>query len=460
MKYNKILDTDSYKFSHYLQYLPKTEYVSSYIESRGGEYDELLFCGPQMWMKKFFNKPITRKEIDYAEERVRSHGLPFNREGFMHILNQHDGWLPLSIQAVDEGLIIPTKNVLVQVKNTDPLVPWLTSFIETTLLRAVWYPTTVATNSYHIKKIIKECLYKTCDNPDAELPFKLHDFGFRGVSSYESAGIGGLAHLINFMGTDTIAAIEYAKEYYGESMAGFSIPAAEHSTITSWGMENETAAYKNMISKFAKPNSLVAVVSDSYDIYNAVDNIWGKKLKDDVINSGATIVVRPDSGNPPDIVEDIAIRLANAFGTHTNNKGYNVLPSSVRIIQGDGINKKTITEILTRLENKKFSAEIVAFGMGGALLQEVNRDTCKFAMKANAIKKSDGIWENISKNPKTDPGKASKPGRLALIKKNGVGYETVPEMDGNGQNLLKTIYQNGKILVNHTLDDLRKRSNE
>ena len=185
----------------------------------------------------------------------------------MHIVNAHGGRLPVRIRAVPEGTLVPVHHVLATIENTDPACAWLTSFLETALLR-VWYPTTVATNSWATKQLIARYLDQTGD--PAGLPFKLHDFGARGVSSLESAMLGGLSHLVNFMGTDTMSALLGARVYYGEPMAGFSIPAAEHSTITAWGRDGEAAAYRNMLRQFAKPGSIVAVVSDSYDLDHAV----------------------------------------------------------------------------------------------------------------------------------------------------------------------------------------------
>ncbi len=264
---NILLKTDSYKASHWLQYRPGTEYISSYIESRGGKWDETVFFGLQIFLKEYLTTPITQEMIDEAAEFWSAHGEPFNKDGWEYILKKHGGMLPVRIQAVPEGTVVPTSNVLVQVVNTDPKCFWLTSFLETALLRAVWYPTTVATNSYQCKKLIWNALEKSSDDPSGEIGFKLHDFGARGVSSGESAAIGGAAHLVNFLGSDTVEGILCARKYYNESMAGFSIPAAEHSTMTSWGgEEGEIDAMRNMLRNFAKPGSLVAVVSDSYDI--------------------------------------------------------------------------------------------------------------------------------------------------------------------------------------------------
>ena len=353
---------------------------------------------------------------------------------------------------------MPTGNALVQVHNTDPRAFWLTSYIETALLRAVWYPTTVATLSWQVKQQLRAALHTTCDTPEAQLPFKLHDFGARGVSSQESAALGGMAHLVNFMGTDTVAGLLAARRFYGADMAGFSIPAAEHSTITAWGRDGESKAYANMLQQFAQPGKIVAVVSDSYDIFHAVSAIWGKELREQVQNSGATVVIRPDSGVPEDIVPQVLQRLYDAFGGRINGKGYIVLNDCVRVIQGDGVDVDSIGVILQRIQQTGFSTENVAFGMGGGLLQKVNRDTLSFAMKASAIQ-IDGQWRDVYKQPVTDSGKHSKRGRLAVIQ-GANGVQTIRADALNDQtDLLRPVFRNGKLLIDDTFDAVRKRSN-
>ncbi len=455
MNNNLILNTDSYKASHFLQYPPGTEYVSSYVESRGGRYPETLFFGLQAFLKQYLTAPITRDDIDEAENVFTTHGLPFNREDWSYILERYSGYLPLSIAAVPEGSVIPTGNVLLQVINTDPAVPWLTSYLETALLRAIWYPTTVATFSYEVRKVIKSYLDKTADSSDG-LAFKLHDFGARGASSNETAALGGLAHLVSFQGTDTVAALIAARRWYGEEMAGFSIPAAEHSTITSWGEENEEAAYRNMLQQFAGDGRLLAVVSDSYDLWNALDNLWGGSLKQSVIQNGGTVVIRPDSGDPVKVVTETLERLMGRFGATVNRKGYRVLPDYIRVIQGDGINPDSIREILAAMKKKGQSAENIAFGMGAALLQKVNRDTQRFAMKASAIC-VDGAWRDVYKDPITDPGKRSKAGRLALVENAG-RLTTVLREEAADKNLLVEVYRNGKLLQEWGFEEIRQRA--
>lgn len=473
---NIILSADSYKYSQAFQMPPNTEYIYSYIESRGGQWDATVFFGLQAFIKEYLTTPITKEDIDVAEQIITAHGEPFYREGWEYILSAYAGKLPVVIKAVPEGMIIPTRNVLVTIENTDPKCWWLTSFLETALLRAVWYPTTVATNSYEFKKIITKGLELTGDPTQAE--WKLQDFGNRGVSSMESAGLGGMAHLVNFMGTDTVTALLYAKEYYGAEMAGFSVPASEHSSTTAWGREHEVDAYRNMIKQFGKPGAILSVVSDSYDIYKACE-MFGTVLKDEIIASGATFVVRPDSGVPSEVVVKCLYILEKYFGSVTNTKGFRVL-NTCRVLQGDGIDHATVRSILFCMEMAGFSADNVVFGSGGKLLQALDRDTMRFAMKASSIgiredieveftgnpdvggSRTQLVYHDVFKDPITDSGKTSKKGRVTLWT-NGGEYEssvTRPTRwtdKGTGQwiPILKVVFKNGELKNEITFDEVR-----
>ena len=513
MNINSILfNTDSYKVGMWLQYPKNTTGVFSYIESRGGEYDENVFIGLQYFIKEYLEKPFTLQDIEDAEKFYAVHGEPFNKEGWVRMFEAYGGYLPIRIRAVKEGSVVPVSNALVTIENIDPEFYWATTWVETAILRAVWYGTTVASQSRSIKKVILAALEETGD--PAGINFKLHDFGARGVSSNESAGIGGMAHLANFMGTDTVMAIMFAMKYYGADICGFSIPAAEHSTITSWLRENEIEAYRNMITQFGGKYPLIAVVSDSYHVYEAA-KLWGTVLLDTVRESGSMLVVRPDSGDPATVVaglryvevdnlDDYTLLdvtasvvfnkadgkfynvesydtgwttkfnikeiseaevkgiigvLADNFGYTMNDKGYKVL-NGVRVIQGDGINEESIKEILANMKRGGWSADNVAFGMGGALLQHVNRDTNKFAMKCSAAK-VDGEWRDVYKDPVTDTGKRSKKGRLTLVK-GPAGYETirVEELEskiatGNVE-ALETVWVAGKLYRDQKFDEIRE----
>lgn len=459
---NVILLTDSYKVSHSRQYPHDTTKVASYFESRGGKFSEVVFFGLQYLLKKYMLKPITMEDINEAEEIFNLHFAAsggsdalFNRSGWEYIVKQHSGKLPLSIKAVPEGSRIPLKNVLMTIENTDPACYWLTNYMETLLVQT-WYPSTVATVSNEFRKLIMKYLVDTGD-PNG-IDFKLHDFGFRGSTSVESSGIGGTSHLVNFLGTDTMSALMIARKYYNCPMAGFSIPAAEHSTITSWGREGEADAYRNMLKQY--PQGLVAVVSDSFNIYEACKELWGIQLHDEVLNRNGTVVIRPDSGSPSEVVPKVISILLKAFGGTKNSKGYWVLNPHVRVIQGDGIDIDSCRSILFSMKLANQSTDNIAFGSGGGLLQKMDRDTLKFAFKC-CLATVDGQDREVYKDPITDPGKASKKGNLKLIKDPQNGYRTVqkdeyPQYDDK----LVEVYRNGKLCIEYTLDEIRKLAKE
>ncbi|WP_415912915.1 nicotinate phosphoribosyltransferase [Neptuniibacter sp. QD37_11] len=452
MKTNIILNTDSYKLSHYKQYPPGTEYVFSYIESRGGAFDDTLFFGLQKALIELNENFPDWDDFEEAKFIAEQHGEPFNEQGWKDLIEL--GYFPIKVRAIPEGSVTATKNVLVGIVNTLPEFYWLTSYLEPYFLRAVWYPTTVATLSFECKKIIKRFMEATCDNLEG-LPFKLHDFGARGVSSEESAGIGGAAHLVNFMGTDTLSAIRVARKFYDAGVCGYSIPATEHSTITAWGREGEAAAYRNILKQF--PTGLVACVSDSYDIFNAVENIWGDELRMAVTERDGTLVIRPDSGDPIEVIPVLLESLGRKFGYSTNAKGYKVLNSKVRLIQGDGVNLESIGKILEVMAAARWSAENIAFGMGGGLLQQLDRDTLKFAMKTSAVR-INGEWVEVYKDPITDSGKRSKRGVQDFV--NGQTVAIDPELifSDNPNSDMQTVYENGKLMNAQSFTEIRDRA--
>ena len=322
---NILLMTDSYKVTHWKQYPPGTEAVYSYFESRGGRFGSVVFFGLQYYLRRYLEGLVVSQEkIDRAEAFCSRHfdnAELFNREGWEHILREHEGRLPVLIRAVPEGTPVPVLNVMMTIENTDPRCFWLPNYLETLLVQ-VWYGSTVATISRELKKLIAGFLEET-GSPET-IASKLHDFGYRGVSSVESAAMGGAAHLVNFEGTDTLAGCLLAQEYYGAEMPGSSIPASEHSTITAWGMPGEPDAFRNMLERY--PRGVVACVSDSYDIFHACSEIWGRELREAVLARDGTLVVRPDSGDPPSVVVKVLDLLGEAFGTERNAKGYRVLP--------------------------------------------------------------------------------------------------------------------------------------
>jgi nicotinamide phosphoribosyltransferase len=268
------------------------------------------------------------------------------------------------------------------------------------------------------------------------------------------------------MGSDTISGVLYAREFYNAGVAGFSIPAAEHSTVTSWGRDNEVKAYSNMVRQFGVPGAILAVVSDSYDIYKACE-LWGTELKQQVVDSGATVVIRPDSGDPAEVLPKMLRILSEKFGYTTNDKGYKVL-NNVRVIWGDGINQLSIQTIFrTVVDLGGYSADNLAFGMGGALLQQLDRDTQKWAMKCSSAC-INGEWVDVFKDPITDSGKTSKKGRVTLWTNSGGEYATSVNAPtgwtdkgiGGWTEVLEEVYRDGKLVKEIDFETVRANSNK
>jgi nicotinamide phosphoribosyltransferase len=260
------------------------------------------------------------------------------------------------------------------------------------------------------------------------------------------------------MGSDTLEGIIAARRYYGADMADFSIPAAEHSTVTSWGRARERDAYENMLDGFDGEGRIVAVVSDSYDLDKAVAEIWGGSLREKVMARKGTLVVRPDSGDPVETPLRTVKTLWEKFGGNANAKGFRVLDQHVRVIQGDGMNIGSIARLIDRMIEEGFAIDNITFGMGGGLLQQVNRDTLRFAMKANALQDADGNWRDVAKQPATDLSKGSKAGRQAVLRENGQLIAARLESVAPAQDQLLPVWRNGELLVRHGFADVRARS--
>ena len=444
---NILKHTDSYKYSHFPQYPRDTQYVSSYVTARHASpelpTEHVVFFGLNAFVKKYLNSEQMFGDMDIEDAKRMSaqHGEPFNEDGWRYIRGHH--WsLPLAIEAVPEGSVVPLGTPLVQIRNTDPKVPWLTNFVETALLRAIWYPSTVATLSFTAKRRMRKYWEKTVDDANlAGIDFALHDFGARGASSSETALLGGMAHLLNFNGTDTIEALYGVEEFYPATnlvghngnarkfdlgVAGYSVPAAEHSTITSWGEDHEDDAILNMIETYGGEGKIYSVVGDSYNIRSFVHRVSAGPILDAIKAKGGRFVIRPDSGNPLSTLQDVLTILSLNLGPEitTNSKGYRVLPPYFRILQGDGVNLESIDHILHQMQISRWSSENFVFGMGGALLQKVNRDTLSFAQKCNAIMIGDK-WKPVYK---LAPNKNSRPGRiesgLNAVWDSGITYNT------------------------------------
>lgn len=460
MKKNIVKNTDSYKYSHYNMYPKGTQTVYSYFESRtGAKFNKTLFFGLQYYLKEYLEGVVVTKEmIDAGEKFALAHfgtlNGTFNRPMWEYILNECGGKLPVRIKAVPEGTLVDVSNVLMTVENLGgEITRQLTNHLET-MLSKIWYPSTVATLSYEIKKLIQYYADMTSSS-DAGVIFSLHDFGYRGASSEESAAIGGAAHIINFMGTDTTIGMDMVVDYYMASLNGlaYSVPATEHSIMTSLGKEGEIKLLGDLFNAY--PEGILSIVIDSYDYKNFVE-IAGTVFKDTIINRKGKTVFRPDSGDPVSVSLDVINGLAKNFGYTTNDKGYKELPPYIGILWGDGIDYDGIRSILFAFKNNGWASSNIIFGMGGALLQKVNRDIQRFAFKSSAQQR-DGVWYDIFKEP-LDSSKVSKRGKLKLSKNADGRFFTVKDDSNDYTDLLVTVFENGKILKEYTFDEVRKNA--
>jgi len=459
--------SDSYKMSHPQQYPKGAQTVYSYLESRGGIFKEVYVALIDYYMKEYFEgEQIEQWMIDDADKFVTEHMGPgmFNRADWQYILDTYGGRIPLEIKAAPEGSVVPNKNVLLTMFNTDKRVPFLTNWAESVISR-LWAPFTVASNSWNIRQYLKSKLIEAGDSLDG-LDYMLHDFGARGVSSSESAEILGAAHLATgFKGSDNMEAIMLIRDIYGDDMAANSVAASEHSTVTSWGKEHEDDAIENMFNIY--PTGVVSFVADSYDVFDFTERM-GTKFKSRILNRDGVTVIRPDSGDPRIILPKLLNSLWKNFHGQYTNKGYKILNPKVRILQGDGIDRESIPEIIDVIMDAGYAPSNLVFGSGGGLLQKFDRDTNKFAIKCSAIEiKVEGshgsgtFWRDVYKDPITSKMKKSKKGRMVLHK-TGNTYMTIThsedEMYHQYLDKLQLVFRDGEVFNSPTFTEIRERA--
>lgn len=488
LKYNLILDVDSYKNAHGRMLKDNVEYIQSSIIPRKNKSDiftsYVIPFGYIYAIKEYLSKPITQENIDEAEMYFTMHGDTFDKARWQYIVDKYQGYLPLKINAVKEGQHIPIGMPLVRVENTDPKCAWLVSYIETMLLRAVWYGTTVATNAHSIKQILKETASKTW-NENAFIDYHLHNFGARGGSSLESEIVSSMAHAISFSGSDSMQANRAICHYYGDKdVFVSSVMASEHSVSCSnanYEMRDDFAIAVKMLDlleeeinkkeqkgiifgKTTDVRTIVSIVADTYDVYRFTGKYLGERLKERIeslAKRGGKVVVRPDSGDPLTMPIEIIQILMDKFGYSTNAKGYKALPPYLGVLQGDGVNGKSIQDILHNLEEEKLSLSNLVFGMGGKLVMPTKgRDEYSFAMKATAQKLSGDMgnglmketeWEHLIKDPITDTGKKSLSGHISVFQ-NQSGKLLVGEIERLEKDkeywhdIMLPVFENGKVI--------------
>lgn len=480
MKMNPFLLTDFYKIGHPFQYPKGTTLVYSNLtprKSRLEGVDEMVFFGLQYFIKEYlityfnenFFKQSKEKVITEYKRRVVN-SLGSDLPSYKHIEDLHDlGYLPIEIKALKEGSSVKMKVPVLTIVNTLPEYFWLTNFIESLMSAIIWQPCTSATIAKEYRKILNEFAEKT-GMPKEFIQWQGHDFSFRGMSSLESAITSGMGHLLSFTGTDTIPAIDALEQYYNanadKELIGGSVPATEHSVMCSGSKDGEVETFKRLITE-VYPNGVISIVSDTWDLWKVCTE-YLTELKDVILERDGKVVIRPDSGNPVDIIcgnpngvtknerKGVVELLWDIFGGTETEKGYKLLDSHIGAIYGDSITRQRATEICQKLMDKGFASQVV-FGIGSFTYQYNTRDTFGMAMKATYIEVGNEP-RNIFKKPITDSGeKTSATGLLSVKKENGqyILNEKV-NCDEEAEGELKTVFKNGLLVKDFTLAQIRE----
>lgn len=481
LKISLICRIDSYKFTHPFAYPDEQDLdggkivgMTSYATARVPRSQVIIPAGMQIFVKRYLSQTITTADIDAAEQFALAHfGRPlFDRNAWEHVVKNYGGKLPFIIRAVPEGTPVRGGDALYTTTVLDdPIAFWMSAGFETITQRAVWYPTTIATMDYEIKREMRR-YYEISGADMSLLPFAYHDFGGRGVTCAEQAEIGGAAHLFSFMGSDTVEGVLAANFFYRCDMAAFSVYATEHSIQCSFGGGRDDAIkyIKHQLRKARELDvSIVSIVLDGYDVYREAE-LCCTVLRDEIIEfgkSGGKVVFRPDSGDMMEVIPRLLLLQDTAFGHTLTSTGYKAI-NYVGIIQGDGIDHMAIKAVLGKILLMGYAASSVFFGSGGALLQKVNRDTFKFAQKACAIcvRAPDGSekWVGIAKNPITDQGKKSQEGVLTLVRSRMTGELSNARLDLGPLNeefedMHQLVYFRGRLFNETTLAEIRERVN-
>lgn len=482
---NPLLLTDFYKTIHHMCYVEGLTKLVSYWTprmSRKENIDKVVMFGLQPFIKKYlieyFNENFFEKdkeEVINEYRRIISITMGNIAADTKHIEELYDlGYLPIEIKAVAEGERVNIKTPMIEITNTDDRFPWLVNYLETLMSCHIWQPMTSATIAYRYREIINKYFELTVENVDAKKA--CGDFSMRGFSSLESAESSAAGHLLSFTGTATIPAIIYLEKYYNcdieKEEVAYGTPSTEHSVMCSYGRD-EYSAYKRLINEVF-PSGVISIVSDTYDYWNLIVSML-PNLKNDILNRDGKVVIRGDSGDPIKIIcgDDTADKdspeykgtvelLWDIFGGRVNSKGYKVLNSHIGTIYGDSITVERCEEMCKRLMKKGFAVSNCVFGIGSYTYQYNTRDTFGFALKAtHAVIK--GEEKFIFKDPKTDIGNFKKSQKgMCYVYKDGddILYKdqlTIEEQSQYKDNLLLSVFKNGKLIKDYSLDEIRKR---
>ena len=489
---NPLLRTDSYKLSHIEQYPEGITRLYSNFTPRGSRIEgieHVVNFGLQAYItsiaEDFRTNFFNRNKATVLEE-YRQATSTFVNPGFTldHVADLWElGYLPLRFSQVPEGTLVPIKVPMVTVENTHDDFAWLVNYIESDMSAAIWLPSTSATKAWKMRRELDKAARETGGAPEA-VDFQFHDFSYRGMENWLAAAASGAGHLLSFKGTDCVPAPIWIERYYhgvDNGLVGASVPATEHSVMCAGGKESELETFRRLIKTY--PTGILSIVSDTWDFWKVLTEIL-PQLKDEIMARDGKIVIRPDSGNPADIVcglntngyakkflnnedgtpveetpEDKGAMelLWDLFGGTVNDKGFKELDPHIGLIYGDGMGYEPVAEINRRLRDKRFASTVWVAGAGSYFYQYNTRDTFGFAVKATWIVK-DGVAQEIFKDPITDSGlKRSARGRLAVLHQmDGTLYhQDNATEDQEKASLIQPVWEDGKWLRKYAFSEVR-----
>jgi nicotinamide phosphoribosyltransferase len=483
---NPLLLTDGYKTGHHQQYPKGTTLVYSNFTPRSNKYapkgcEQLVSFGQQMIVKQihdaFANEFFNRPKDEVCGEMKRELSMYLNTDyDVSHFEALHDlGYLPIHIKAIEEGSLVPMKVPVLTIYNTNPDFYWITNYLETIISNLLWKPMTSATIAYQYRKVLTKWQEKTDAERGWFIDWQGHDFSMRGMDSVDAVISSGLGHLTSFSGSDSLPTIFGARKFYNEiGFVAGSVNATEHSVMCAGTKEDEVGTFRNLMQTY--PTGILSIVSDTWDLWKVCTE-HVVTLKEEILARDGKVVIRPDSGNPVDIICGIKLGeekgtelipelkgvielLWDVFGGTVNEQGYKVLDPHIGAIYGDSITIDRAEEICKRLESKGFASTNIVLGVGSFTYQFNTRDTFGFAMKATYVE-VEGEGREIFKNPITDDGtKKSATGLLSVFKsEDKLAFKLYDHCDWEteAKGELQTIYKNGQFENQTTLTEIRAR---
>ena len=490
---NPFFLTDGYKTGHHLMYPENTSLVYSNFTPRSNKYapkgcDKVVSFGQQLVMKyikeQFDEHFFNRSELKVAREVKEEYSMYLGTDyDVSHIVALHKlGYLPIRVKALPEGTEVPMRVPVLTIYNTLPEFAWLTNFLETLISNLLWKPMTSATIARQYKKNLTAWALKTDESNLGFVEFQGHDFSMRGMDSPLATITSGLGHATSFMGSDSLPVIRGARKYYNaEGFVVGSVNATEHSVMCAGSKGDEIGTFRRLMNTF--PTGILSVVSDTWDLWKVLTE-YLPELKEEILSRDGKLVIRPDSGDPVDIIcgkiplikgvilpngekqdeqpqyKGVIEFLWDIFGGTTNEQGYKVLDPHIGAIYGDSITIERAEQICKRLADKGFASTNIVLGVGSFTYQFNTRDTFGFAMKATYVE-VDGVGQEIFKDPITDDGIKKSAKGLMTVGQDQIDFDYFLidqvgwEEEANGY--LQTIFEDGEMVNEVSLSQIRER---